>query len=299
MNRNKKKYRIAGLGEVLWDIYDDKKLVGGAPANFAAHVTLAGHQGLLLSRVGEDQNGDELMAQLSRFGLDVASVQRDSTKPTGTVRVTVDAAGKPSFQCSHDVAFDALAYDRPWRDRATEVDAVLFGTLAQRHPDSRTTIQAFLADANQALKIFDLNLRGWNEQTAHIVEHGMHVCQVLKINDEELAQLQRNYSGPAQPEPYLQYLLDTYNLQMAALTLGAGGCLLVTPDESVRHPGYRVRVVDTTGCGDAFAAALVVGYLEGAALHGIADFANRLGAFVACYQGAVPRWHYHNLESIG
>ncbi len=285
----KKPYLIAGLGEVLWDIYDDGKRIGGAPANFAAHVKMLGEGSVLLSRVGADGMGDELLAELQSLGVDVSAVQRDPQKPTGTVRVQLDREGKPHFTCSHDVAFDALFYDECWSSIAKKVDAVLFGTLAQRSAISRMAIQSFLSQASQACKIFDLNLRGWDEQTSEIVKRGLAICQILKMNQEELEHLQKVYAGPQDRIQFARHIIRSFAIDLVAITLGENGCILITASEMAMHPGFRIKVVDTTGCGDAFAAGLVVAYLRKEPLAHIAEFANRLGAFVAGQQGAVPK----------
>lgn len=296
--QDKRPFTIAGLGEVLWDIYDDGKRSGGAPANFAAHVKMLGEHAILLSRVGMDPLGQELLTELQSYGVDVSGVQQDPQKPTGTVQIRLNHQGIPQFTCSRDVAFDALVYDRSWESIAKNVDAVLFGTLAQRSAISRLAIQKFISQADHACKIFDLNLRGWDSQTAKIVEHGLNICQILKLNEEELSQLQKIYRGPSDTILYLRYLIHTFDISLIALTMGEKGCLLVTDREYVIHPGFRVQVVDTTGCGDGFAAALVVAFLKKEPLPHIAEFANRLGAFIASQRGAIPKWKKTDLYKL-
>ncbi|NOY57956.1 MAG: carbohydrate kinase, partial [Calditrichaeota bacterium] len=151
MNPLHKKFKIAGLGEVLWDIYGEQKFLGGAPANFAANVHFAGHHGIILSRVGNDVLGIELLQQLHKLGVDDSFIQKDDLKPTGTVRVSVDENGIPSFECNRDVAFDNMELRHEWLELANKLDAVLFGTLAQRGEKSRRTIQAFLKSAVSTL----------------------------------------------------------------------------------------------------------------------------------------------------
>jgi len=290
-----KKFKIAGLGEILWDVYGEQKYLGGAPANFAAHVSQAGHHGIILSRVGDDLLGNELLVQLQSDGMDISGIQKDTDKPTGTVRVSLNDEGVPSFECSRDVAFDSLEFDSTWQKLAGQIDAVLFGTLAQRQQTSRKAIQAFLRAAPQAIKVFDINLRGWNDDVAMTVETSLQVCDVIKLNEEELHQLKRHNSATGDDVIFLRTLLSKYRLQLAAVTLGARGCYLVTDSEYVQHLGFEAKVVDTTGSGDAFAAGLVVKLLEKAPLSEIAGFGNRLGAFVATQKGAVPKW---TMESI-
>lgn len=292
------KFKIAGLGEILWDIYGEQKYLGGAPANFAAHVGQAGHEGIILSRIGNDALGQELLAKLGSMDLNSAGIQVDQTKPTGTVHVFLDEKGVPRFDCSRDVAFDNLQFDASWKNLAEQLDAVLFGTLAQRQLPSRQAIQSFLRAAPQAVKVFDINLRGWNDETRQIVDDSLHLSDVIKLNEEELRQLKKALTSSDEDVFFLRRLLQKYQLKLAAVTLGEKGCFLVTESEFVRHPGFAVDMVDTTGSGDAFTAGLMVKLLQKAPLAEMAEFANRLGAFVATQKGAVPRWTVEDIRSI-
>jgi fructokinase len=288
-------FKIAGLGEVLWDLYEDEKFLGGAPANFAAHVNQAGEYGIILSRIGNDKLGDQLMHELISRNLDVSGIQIDPVKSTGTVRVHLDEAGLPSFDCTHDVAFDFMSFNDLWYPFAKQVDAVLFGTLAQRNAVSKKAIHDFLNHTPHAIKIFDINLRGWSATTEKIVMDSCALANIIKLNQAELAQLKAAWPGPDDDGEYLQEFLGRFDIELAALTLGENGSLLVSGKEVVDHPGFSVRTIDTTGAGDAFAAGMVIKYLEKAPLIDIADFSNRLGAFVTTRKGAVPEWTFEEI----
>jgi len=290
---------IAGLGEVLWDVYDEERFAGGAPANFAFHAVQCGAHGFLLSRVGDDDLGHALKSYMQRAGLDVSGVQISPAKPTGTVRIHLDAAGQPRFDCSKDTAFDEMELDASWNAVVENLDAILFGTLAQRDEPSRRAIQAMLDHASQAVRIFDPNLRGWNETTRVIVEASLERCQILKLNDSELAILQNAHKAAhLDPDDFLRGLMRTTGIELAAITLGSQGCRLLTQDEMCTHPGFRVPVVDTTGCGDAFAAGLVWRYLHKESLDMMALYANRIAAFVATQKGAMPPWTEDDLVKV-
>ena len=292
-----KQFTIAGLGEILWDIYGNEKFIGGAPANFAAHVQQTGQRGLILSRVGQDELGEALLIQLDKMGLEPASIQVDTSYPTGTVLVTLDQSGVPSFQCTKDVAFDHLQFDKRWQVLAPKIDAVLFGTLAQRNEKSRQTILEFLGAAPQALKIYDVNLRGWDSRTREIVVTSLQKANVIKLNDEELSTLRKAFDD-FDKSKFVPQLLEKYNLQLAAVTLGEGGAVVWSAEGHHYSPGFRVNAIDTTGCGDAFAAGLAVKLLENTPIPEMAEYANLLGAFVATQKGAVPKWSEADLESI-
>ena len=292
-----KQFKIAGLGEILWDIYGENKYLGGAPANFAAHVQQAGHKGIILSRVGEDKLGKALRNRLVDMQLESNYLQNDPIHPTGTVLVTLDQAGVPSFQCTKNVAFDYLDFNPKWQELASQIDAVLFGTLAQRNEKSQQTIQKFVNAATHAVKIFDINLRGWNEHTRDVVETSLYLADVIKLNEDELKTLCNLY-GNSDESTFVPRLLEKFSLLLAAVTFGEKGAVIWTGDGRHFSPGFRVTAIDTTGSGDAFAAGLSVKLLENSSVEEMAEYANLLGAFVATQKGAVPKWSEADLENI-
>ena len=289
------KFNIIGIGEILWDIYEDEKYLGGAPANFAIHCQQLGDNGIIASRVGNDELGDEITNSLLQRELETGYIQQDSDKPTGSVKVTLDKNGKPKFDCTRDVAFDYLSMNANLSQLAQNADAILFGTLAQRSNKTRATIQQFLKQAADAFKIYDINLRGWDDQTEEIVNQSLTLASAIKLNDDELNTLRNAWKPGIDDIAFLQYLIEVYQLKLAALTLGENGCILVKPGEVVEQQGIKIKPIDTTGCGDAFAAAMIHYYLRQKPLNEIASFSNQLGAFVALFPGATPVYSSANL----
>jgi len=288
---------VVGIGEVLWDIYQNEKHLGGAPANFAIHARQLGNHGIVVSRVGDDGMGQELIDTLRNRGVPTDYIQVDRKNGTGTVIVSLDIKGVPSFRCSENVAFDYVEFDSQLERLATTCDAVLFGTLAQRGPVARNTIRSFLTAAKQAVKIFDPNLRSWDGATRHIVKESLPLADILKLNGEEADRLRDILPGSGlRRAEFLDYLLETYELKLLAITYGSDGCELHSPDEHVRVHGIEVDPVDTTGCGDAFAAGLITKYLQGGTLAEIAAFANYVGAFNATLWGGAPVYTIADLE---
>lgn len=296
---NQIKFTIAGLGEILWDVYGSQKLLGGAPANFALHVQKLGHSGLVFSKVGDDHDGKAILNTLENQGLDTRFIQVDKNKPTGTVKVELDEKGKPSFDCTKDVAFDYLQNYSDHDQLVPKLDAVLFGTLAQRNSASRNSIQKFIKNKSADLIVFDANLRGVDEKTKEIVRFSLTHSDILKLNDTEAELLPKLLDVKFENElDFFQYVLKQYQLKLICLTLGEKGALAVSPDEVVYSPGFEVTVVDTTGSGDAFMAALLVSFLEQRSLKDCFEFANVLGAFVATQKGAVPNYRLNQLDQI-
>ena len=280
---------VVGLGEILWDLLPSGRKLGGAPANFAFHAGQLGADGVTASSVGADDLGREIFERLPALGLATRFVTMSDTYPTGTVSVQLDAHGSASYTIHEGVAWDHIPFVRETEILACRADAVCVGSLAQRHADSRATIQRFLAATRpECLRIFDLNLRQhyFNRET---IETTLRRCQVLKLNDEEWPVLAGLLGiEPALPAG-LHALLDQYGLSLVALTCGPRGSLLCSPTESDRLAAAPVKVADTVGAGDAFTGALAVGLLKDRPLRVIHRHAARVAAYVCTQPGATPR----------
>ena len=283
------RYKVVGLGELLWDLLPTGKQLGGAPANFAYISGLLGDDGIPASRLGDDVYGEEAIRRLKALGLTTAFIQKDETHPTGTVKVELDAAGQPRFEICESVAWDYLDWTSRWQKLASETDAVCFGSLAQRSAQSRNTIRNFLQAARpEAVRIFDVNLRQQFFSPA-VLSESMRLATIVKLNHEELPRImqlfQQEHSGE---ESSARRLIEIYGAELVCITRGDGGSLLVTADACSEHPGFRVKVADTIGAGDAFTATLTHEYLRGMPLDRMNEAANRVGAWVASEVGAMP-----------
>ena len=279
---------VAGIGEVLWDVYPDAARFGGAPANFACHSAALGADAVLISAVGEDDLGYRALTTLEKHSVDIASVVRDPAHATGYVEVTLDGSGRASYRFADDTAWDHVCWADVLSLLAQQVDAVCFGTLAQRSGDTRETIRRFVgATPPGTLRMFDVNLRQ-NFFNKEIVDTSMRLATALKLNAEELPVIARlcDVKGSDQQE-LLRGLLDRYELRVVALTCGPDGALLVTADDVSECPALPTTVVDTVGAGDAFTAVLVMDFLQGVRLGEINRHANAVASFVCSQAGAV------------
>lgn len=283
------KRTIVGLGELLWDLLPSGKQLGGAPANFAYITNLLGDTGIPASRIGSDSLGEQALQRLSQLGLSAHSVQSDPIHPTGSVKVEIDKDGQPRFDILEPVAWDFLEWTPTWQRLAEETDAVCFGSLAQRSPQSRTTIRSFLhATRPDTVRIFDVNLRQ-TFYSREILAESMKLANIVKLNHEELPRVVRLLELENCGEPDSACcLLIAHDLNLVCVTRGTEGSVLISPAERSEHPGFKVEVADTVGAGDAFTAALVHEYLRGKQLAQINETANRLGAWVASQSGATP-----------
>jgi fructokinase len=285
---------IVGIGELLWDIFPDgRKVAGGAPFNFAFHCHQLGHEAAIVSRVGDDDLGRELRDEVKRLGLSDAFIQTDRERPTGTVRVTVDANGQPSYEIVENVAWDFI--DR--ESIGNDARAICFGTLAQRHRHSQSTIQDSIEGCRRGtLRVFDVNLR--NAVSNHVLLKALDRSDWVKINDGELARLEREFALPMSTILGRETRQGNAGIDCCIVTRGEGGCEIVSRNESIEVPGMPANVVDTVGAGDAFTAAMVCLHLEGKPLRECARFANRYAANVCEHRGGTPRIDRRAIEAL-
>ncbi len=294
------KFTIIGLGELLWDLFPEGKQLGGAPANFAYMTSLLGDIGIVASRVGSDDLGGTARQRLESLRLATSYVQSDSIHPTGTVKVEVDPSGQPTFQIAQPVAWDFFEWSPEWRSLAESADAVCFGSLAQRSPESRQTIRSFLTAVRPGTtRVFDVNLRQ-SFYSAQVLEESARLADIIKVNHDELPVVAKLLGLPFIYDEMraAQWLRAQYRSKLVCITRGAKGSLVVGEEESSEHPGYRVHVADTVGAGDAFTAALVYHYLRRASVSTLNEAANRMGAWVASETGATPAPDEFHLEKV-
>ena len=280
---------VIGMGEALWDVLPEGKKIGGAPANFAYHVSQFGLPSCVVSAVGDDPLGHEIIENFTSKGL---THQIDTVPyPTGTVQVEIDQAGVPQYEIKENVAWDNIPYTAMLEKLAEKTTAVCFGSLAQRNVVSRNTINRFLdaiPAANKPLIVFDVNLRQgfYNKE---ILCNSMKRCNILKINDEELVTVSRMFGYPGiDLQDKCWILLGKYNLQMLILTCGINGSYVFTPGNVSFQPTPKVEVADTVGAGDSFTAAFISSILKGKPVADAHSKAVQTSAYVCTKKGAMP-----------
>jgi fructokinase len=279
---------IAGIGEVLWDVYPDAARFGGAPANFASHAAALGAEAWMASAVGVDELGDRALATLETAGVRCGTMARDRDHDTGQVVVTLDPSGRASYRFATDSAWDHLEWSIALESLALRCDAVCFGTLGQRSPTSRATIQRFVRTTPPAaLRMFDVNLRQHFFDQATI-QSSLEIASAVKLNEDELPIVAGLCEiGGSTPREMLREMVERYGFRLAALTCGADGALLIAGNEESTCPAVPARIVDTVGAGDAFTATLVPDFLRGLPLAEINRHANAVASFVCSQAGAV------------
>lgn len=280
---------VVGMGEALWDVMPDGKKMGGAPANFAYHMSQFGIESRVVSAVGNDKLGSEIIGHFKEYNLkgEIAVVPY----PTGTVQVTLDSNGIPGYEIKENVAWDNIPFTPAINDLAKKTRAVCFGSLAQRNAVSRHTINKFLdimPNGNGQYKIFDINLRQGFFCKETLCE-SMRKCNILKINDEELVAVSRLFGYPGiDLQDKCRILLHKYNLEMLILTCGVNGSYVFTPECVSFVDTPKVNVADTVGAGDSFTASFVAAILNGASITDAHNTAVSVSAYVCTQNGAMP-----------
>ena len=281
--------RVVGMGEALWDMLPEGRKLGGAPANFAYHVSQFGLDSRVVSAVGDDELGNEILANFAEKQLE-CQIEKVAY-PTGTVLVTLDEKGVPCYEIKEGVAWDNIPYTPALENLAKQTRAVCFGSLAQRNAVSRETINRFIDEMPQdesVLKIFDINLRQ-HFYSKELIEASLKKSNVLKINDEELVVVGEMFGfADIDFQDKCWILLAKYNLKMLILTCGTEGSYVFTPGEVSFLETPQVQVADTVGAGDSFTGAFVAAILNGKTVKDAHRLAVDVSAFVCTQNGAMP-----------
>ena len=278
---------VVGLGEALWDVLPEGKKLGGAPANFAFHAGQFGLNSIAVSALGEDKLADETIEQLEEKKLQYCMPR--VPYPTGTVQVTLDDEGIPTYDIKENVAWDNIPFNDEVKAIAENTRAVCWGSLAQRNVVSRESIYKFLdSTPKDCMKIFDINLRQ-NFYTPEVITESLKRCNVLKINDEELITIGRLFGYPGLDiENKCWLILGKYNLDMLVLTCGVNGSYVFAPGVKSFQETPKVEVADTVGAGDSFTGTFCASILKGKTIQEAHELAVKVSAYVCTQNGAMP-----------
>lgn len=282
---NNSAFNVIGIGELLWDILPEGKELGGAPANFVFHTKYFGANSFLISAIGNDNLGEEIIAVLNKRNIN-CSVNKVNY-PTGTVSVTLKN-GIPSYKIDESVAWDFIKLKKNIIPVLEKADAICFGTLSQRSKISlKSILKAISITPKNSLRVFDINLRA-SYYTKEIIKQSLNVANILKLNDEELIVLTKMFNLKGNQEDSCKQLLNKYNLKYLALTNGSKGSLIFHKDEISKLKVPKIKIVDTIGAGDSFTAAMIMGILNKDTLIKIHEDAVLHAAKVCANKGATP-----------
>jgi len=286
------RFNVVGVGEVLWDLLPSGVQLGGAPANFAYHTHSLGATSLVVSRIGDDVRGQEILQRFGEMKLSTEGLQIDRKAPTGTASVAVEGGGLPHFAIEENVAWDYIAVTSRGLAAAREAHAICFGTLAQRSELGRKTVRTLVnATPKNALRVFDINLRQ-HYHSPELIAESLRLSNILKLNEEELSTLAEMFgvagSTNRSTKEQIRQLATMFDQKIIALTRGASGSLLYRGGEWSDYRSAPIKVVDTVGAGDSFTAALVMGVLSKMDLNRTNAIANDVASYVCLHAGATP-----------
>ncbi|OOG72660.1 carbohydrate kinase family protein [Flavobacterium sp. A45] len=281
------KVKAVTYGEVLWDVFPTHKKIGGAPLNVALRMKSFGAESTIISKVGSDADGKEIISFLSEKGIDTGILQVSEEYKTGVVNVMINEKGNASYDILYPSAWDKIALNDDIKTKVSEADVFIFGSLICRDEESRSTLNALLEEAK--FKVFDANLRAPYYTTDVLVELMMK-ADFIKLNDEELYEISRKLDSPYNSfEQNIKFIADKTNTKQVCVTKGAFGAVLYYNEKFYYNSGYFIKVVDTVGAGDSFLASLIVRLLRGKSPQKSLNYACAIGALVAGEEGANPK----------
>jgi len=276
--------KIVCFGETLWDIFPDKKVIGGAPLNVALRLHSFGDQVTIISSIGKDADGELLLAYLKELQFSTDAIQIDPDLPTGNVQVHLDSSNTATYTISEPVAWDHITLNQKDIEHIQVSDAFIYGSLSCRNATSKSTLLAYLSHAK--FKVFDANLRAPFYSLDTIIEL-MNLADMIKLNDEELEEISQ-FLGISENtmEDQIVRLSALTKTDHICITLGANGAILFTNSQFYKSLGYKVIVKDTVGAGDSFLASLIHQFVLMTPPQNALDFSCAMGSLVASKNGA-------------
>ena len=275
------------FGEVLWDIFPTHKKIGGAPLNVALRMNSLGVETTMISRVGADENGEDILFFLSSQEITTDLIQVTKEYKTGAVHVMINEKGNAFYDILYPSAWDKIVETEIMDKVISEADVFVFGSLASRDEVSRETLISLLDKAKY--KVFDANLRA-PYYTTEVLNNLMQKADFIKLNDEELREISRELGSPYNSfEQNIKFIAEKTNTKQVCVTKGEFGAVLYYNDKFYYNSGYFIKVVDTVGAGDSFLASLLIRLLRGKSPQKALNYACAVGALVAGEEGANPK----------
>ncbi|MGA7143942.1 MAG: carbohydrate kinase [Desulfobacterales bacterium] len=281
---------ILVIGEILFDVFENEKRLGGAPFNFAYHLKNLGFPVRCISRIGNDALGKKILNILEKYHFNIDDIQIDDTHDTGTVTVQLSSSGNPTFHINTDAAYDYIHYlPKEHSSLMDKAEVIYFGTLAQRSKQGFENIQKFMKNRHPgALCFYDINLRP-DCYSRQVIIASLEHADILKLNTQELDECKRILRFSKDNDASIPFLMDQYQLKFLAVTDGDKGSELYAPDGRFRSKTHRVSsMVDTVGAGDAYSAMLLIGIIKGWEPDRMLSMASMFASRMCKIRGAVP-----------
>lgn len=273
------------FGEVLWDNLPSGPLPGGAPMNVALHLKRFGIRSIIASSVGNDEKGTALISFLKNAGMDTNYIQIHDSLPTSEVLVHLNEKNNATFEICEPVAWDEIYLTSKLAGVVKNCEALVYGSLASRNLHTRETLGKLL-DSN-ILRIMDVNLRPPFDKQ-EIVVPLLKKADIVKLNDDELIRICKWFNIKGEFETLINGLYNVLDIKTLIITIGEHGASIIHEGKLYSHPGYKVKVADTVGAGDAFLAGFLAAFFDKKEIPDALNEACAIGAFVASKPGAVP-----------
>ena len=287
---------ITCFGEVLWDVFSDQKKIGGAPLNVALRLNSLGVKTNMISRIGDDDNGKELLDFIQTNGLNPTLIQIDKTFKTGVVQVVLNESGSANYTIDKPVAWDKIEINERIDEVAKNSDAFIFGSLVCRDPVSKESLIGLLKHAS--FKVFDVNMRPPHFSMELILQL-MSISDFVKCNDEELSEICSYLKfNSTSIKKQIQFISLKTNTNQICVTKGKDGAILLYNNELYEQNGYPVKVADTVGAGDSFLAALISELIKKNKPEKALNFACAMGGLVASKKGANPKINHKEVNCL-
>lgn len=294
--KNEKSLKAVAYGEVLWDVFDDIKKIGGAPLNVALRMKSLGCDVGMISCVGNDLDGLTIIEQVKQLGLETDAIIRSEEFATGLVQVTINDRGSASYEINYPAAWDKIVLNDTAKKLVAEADVLIYGSLVCRDSVSRDTLELLLQ--NNVYKVFDVNLRK-PHYSYETIEKLMYTANFIKFNDEELVEIAAAMNSPfSSLEDNIRFISEKTNTTAMCVTRGKHGALLLWEENLYNNEGYPVEVSDTVGAGDSFLASLIISLLTGKQAQSALNFSCAVGALVAAAPGANPEIANSRIEEL-
>ncbi len=287
---------VVCFGEILWDVLPGGAKAGGAPLNVAIHLKKQGHSPLVISKVGDDSEGKELVRFIKNAGLNDTFIATDTELPTSKVLVRLDANKNASYEICEPVAWDNIISDKQKENLCANARIIIFGSLASRNAVTRRTLTQLLKNS-EAKRIFDVNLRPPFDDPG-IVESLLKLADFVKMNDEELIKIASWHGESGKIKNLIVWFSKYYNCPEICVTRGAKGAFLLINDSVYEHRGFKIDAEDTVGAGDSFLAALIAQLEKKQSPQKSLEYACATGAYVASKPGATPDYSEKDIEKI-
>lgn len=295
-----RKHEVVCFGEILWDILPTGAKPGGAPMNVAYHLRKLGISPALITRIGKDQWGRDLLTLMNEQQISTDFFQVDESLTTGVVNAKINLNNEVTYDIVKPVAWDNIMWQNGMGTLISEAAYFVFGSLASRSEVSRNTLFQLIEKAKY--RVLDINLRA-PHYSKDAVEQLMAKANLLKLNHDELKLIGSWYTNAGSDIDLIKAILGKYNIDKVVVTKGAEGAILFCNDVLYSYPGIKITVADTVGSGDSFLAALLQGFINNKKPEQALQFACAVGALVATYSGACPDYkpeeiNHLNIETV-